>query len=421
MTWKKNAMTPSREEQFCVYLHDRLVGHLHRRDDVTRFVFASDYWSDPNRPVLGLRFEENPRERHRANLRLPPWFSNLLPEGRLRDWIADAGNISVKREMELLAQVGHDLPGAVRVLPSVQVVPVDLSEDDANNTLPSAAQAGLWSFSLAGVGLKFSMLAQGDRLVVPGVGEGGDWILKMPDPNYPSVPHNELAMMTLAGAVGIEVPEVRLIHREQFVGLPNRVWSKEEYAYAVRRFDRGPGRAAIHIEDMAQVRGVYPDADGRLPGKYSGSFETIGAFVYRGHDTSALREFARRLAFNVLIGNGDAHLKNWSLIYRDPRIPTLAPAYDLVATFVYRPPELGPENMGLRFGRSRRFEDVRLGTFDALDRRLAVKAELADVVRTLVGRVLDEWPKAASILADLPDLCSSIERLVKTRADQLFR
>jgi serine/threonine-protein kinase HipA len=227
-------------------------------------------------------------------------------------------------------------------------------------------------------------------------------------------------MMTLAGAVGIEVPEVRLLHRDQFVGLPDRVWSKEEYAYAVRRFDRGPGRAAIHIEDMAQVRGVYPDADGNTPGKYSGSFETIGAFLYRSRDTFALQELARRLAFNVLIGNGDAHLKNWSLIYRDPRVPALAPAYDLVATFVYRPPELGPEDMGLRFGRSRRFEDVRLSTFDALDRKLGAKAELADVARTLIGRVLDELPKAASLLANRPDLYPSIQRLVSERAAQLL-
>jgi serine/threonine-protein kinase HipA len=245
-------MTPSREEQFCVYLHDRPVGRLYRREDVTRFVFADDYWSDPNRAVLGLRFEEDPQARHRAKMRLPPWFSNLLPEGRLRDWIADAGGISVKREMELLAQVGHDLPGAVRVLPSEPVVSVDLSGDDVVNASSGSAPAGLWSFSLAGVGLKFSMLAQGDRLVIPGVGEGGDWILKMPDPSYPLVPYNELAMMTLAGAVGIEVPEIRLVHRDEFVGLPERVWSRQDYALAVRRFDRGPGREGIHIEDMAQ-------------------------------------------------------------------------------------------------------------------------------------------------------------------------
>lgn len=73
-------MTCQREEQFCVYLLDRLIGRLHRRDDVTRFVFEQGYWNDPARAVLGLRFEDNPSERHRSHMRLPPWFSNLLPE-----------------------------------------------------------------------------------------------------------------------------------------------------------------------------------------------------------------------------------------------------------------------------------------------------------------------------------------------------
>ncbi len=413
-------MTALREEQFCVYLDEQLVGHLHRRDDFTRFAFAEDYWSAPNRPVLGLRFEENPHARHQAKMRLPPWFSNLLPEGRLRDWIASARHTSVRREMELLAHVGHDLPGAVRVLPSSHLVPVDLSGVDPADAAPGDAPTGLWSFSLAGVGLKFSMLAQGDRLTVPGVGEGGDWILKLPDPVHPKVPHNELAMMMLAGAVGIEVPEARLVHRELVAALPDRVWpGGEEFAYAVRRFDRGPRRERIHIEDMAQVRGFYPDPD-RSQGKYSGSFETIGALVYRNRDTEALREFARRLAFNVLIGNGDAHLKNWSLIYRDARTPTLAPAYDLVATFVYRPPGQGPEDMGLRFGRSRRFEDVHIGNFADLDRRLGAKADLAEVALTLVNRVLAQWPIAAGLLADRPELCHPIERMIRERAAQLL-
>ena len=59
-------MTHSSEEQFCVYLYDRLVGRLHRRYDLTRFVFEDRYWDDPNRAVLGLRFEENPRARHQS-------------------------------------------------------------------------------------------------------------------------------------------------------------------------------------------------------------------------------------------------------------------------------------------------------------------------------------------------------------------
>jgi len=409
-------MTLSREEQFCVYLHDKLVGRLHRRDDVTRFVFDEGYWNDPNRAVLGLRFEENSHARHRSNMRLPPWFSNLLPDGRLREWIAQARHTSIEREMELLAQVGHDLPGAVRVLTADQILPVEIDYGSGLSTEQSRATDSLWSFSLAGVGLKFSMLARGDRLVIPSRGEGGDWIVKLPDPIYPDVPWNELAMMTLAKAVGIDVPEVRLLHRDQIDPLPERVWSGcENHAFAVKRFDRGPGRELIHIEDMAQVRGFYPDA------KYSGTFETVGALVYRQRDINALREFARRLAFNIIIGNGDAHLKSWSLIYLDSRTPTLAPAYDLVATFVYRPSSEGVEDIALSFGRSKRFEDMRISSFDRLDEKLGAKAELGDVARMLVDRVLSEWPRAAALLEGHPELCRRIELFVKERSRQLIR
>ncbi|MDS4069118.1 MAG: type II toxin-antitoxin system HipA family toxin [Candidatus Competibacter sp.] len=408
-------MTRSSEEQFCVYLYDRLVGRLHRRDDVTRFVFEEGYWDDPNRPVLGLRFENNPRERHRSHMRLPSWFSNLLPEGRLRQWIAQARRSSIEREMELLAQVGHDLPGAVRVLATDEMVPVDLGDGGDSNGRRGSSMDSLWSFSLAGVGLKFSMLARGDRLVIPARGERGDWIAKLPDPAYPGVPQNELAMMTLAKAVGIDVPEIRLVHRDEMEPLPERVWSGQDRLFAVKRFDRGPGRKLIHIEDMAQVRGFYPDA------KYTGNFETVGALVYRNHDIEALREFARRLAFNILIGNGDAHLKNWSLIYRDPRVPTLAPAYDLVATFVYRPSVEGPEEMALRFGQSKRFEDVRISTFARLDEKLGSKAGLGDTVGVLADRVVAEWPRAAALLEGHPELCRRIEQFIEKRANQFVR
>jgi serine/threonine-protein kinase HipA len=75
--------------------------------------------------VLGLLFEQDPLRTHAAALRLPPWFSNLLPEGLLREWIAADRGVSADREMELLAQVGHDLPGAVRVLPAPSPPPLD--------------------------------------------------------------------------------------------------------------------------------------------------------------------------------------------------------------------------------------------------------------------------------------------------------
>jgi serine/threonine-protein kinase HipA len=102
------------ERRHAVWLHRHRVGTLHQRGDHTRFVLAPDYLADAERPVLGLLFEQDLHARHAA-ARLPCWFSNLLPEGRLRDWIAADRGVSPHQEMELLAQVGHDLPGAVRI------------------------------------------------------------------------------------------------------------------------------------------------------------------------------------------------------------------------------------------------------------------------------------------------------------------
>jgi serine/threonine-protein kinase HipA len=160
------------------------------------------------------------------------------------------------------------------------------------------------------------------------------------------------------------------------------VWGQEDLAYAIERFDRTPERRLIHIEDFAQVRGFYPES------KYKGTFETLAALIYRGRDESSLREFARRLTFNTLIGNGDAHLKNWSLIYRDPRRPVLSPAYDFVATFVYQPQD-HTEDLGLAFNGSKSFEAVGPTAFARLERKLKVDAGLAEVSSECARRTLE--------------------------------
>ncbi len=403
-----------------VWLHDRHVGTIGQRGDYTWFRLSDAYRSDPERPVFGLLFEQDLAAPHQSALRLPPWFSNLLPEGALRTWIAADRDVSADREMELLAQVGHDLPGAVQVLPTDETpTPPESREQDA--AAPAAGRTAgdrdPWRFSLAGVALKFSMRAREDRLTLPAGGQGGDWIVKLPDPEHEGVPRNEHTMMSLAGAVGIEVPAVRLVHRDELDGLPADVWpGREEWAYAVRRFDRDNHRRPVHIEDLAQVRGWYPQQ------KYHGGLETVAALVYRGRDLPALREFARRLAFNVLVGNGDAHLKNWSLIYRNPRVPTLSPAYDLVATEPYAPPSEGPEDLGLRFGKSKRFGDVHLAGFARLERKLnATGADLVGVVTDLVEQVRQCWPDHAARLEDLPAVRTAVGESIRERSVSLLR
>lgn len=401
------------ERHYGVWLRDLRVGTLTQRGDHTRFTMATSHLDDDSRPVLGLVFEQDVGARYAAALRLPPWFSNLLPEGRLRDWIAHERGVSAHREMELLAQVGHDLPGAIRIRPvaAAKICSVDDWSADVHSPPRTEDGTALWRFSLAGVALKFSMLAEHDRLTLPASGVGGDWIVKLPDRVYPDVPRNEFTMMSLAGAVGIDVPEVRMVHRDEVVGLPPGVWpDHEEWAYAVRRFDRDDRRGLIHIEDLAQVRDIYPDD------KYRGNFETVGSLIYRGRDVASLREYARRLVFSILISSGDAHLKNWSLIYRDPRVPTLAPAYDLVSTRYYMGAD---EEFGLRFGGTKRYERIRLSAFDRLEHRIDSDAGLADVGRALIEATVSHWPDRSDAVRSSDGLRRDIDASIKQRAASL--
>jgi serine/threonine-protein kinase HipA len=367
-----------------VFLGSSRVGTLLQRGDVARFVFVEGYWDDPDRPVLGAWFEDDPRRSPQAALRLPPWFSNLLPEGPLRTWIARDQGVNVERELQLLLRIGDDLPGAVRV--------IDLGREEFPADLLNSVAEGRplnrtpYKFSLAGVGLKFSMLRQGDRLTVPSSGTLGNWIVKFPDAVHPRVPENEFETMSMARSVGIEVPSIKLVHRDELPGVPAVMWpNKEEWSFSIERFDRPGGASRIHIEDFAQVRGFYPDE------KYNGSLETVVSLAYRGHDLRSFEEAIRRVVFNLLVGNGDAHLKNWSLIYSDTKSASLSPAYDLVSTAGYYGPE-APEDLGLKFGGTRRFERVGRAQFERLGSILGIpQRAVFDVVEETIERFRHEW------------------------------
>lgn len=375
------------EAAHAVLLQGKRVGTILQRGDVARFIFDDGYWEDPDRNVLGLWFEDNPRQSPQATLRLPTWFSNLLPEGQLREWIARDQHVSSDRELQLLLRIGHDLPGAVEVLQDEDFsrFSVDLLSE-ASPISDRGEQASPWKFSLAGVGLKFSMLRQGDRLTIPAANEIGDWIVKFPDAYFRQVPQNEYATMRLAKRLGIDVPDIKLVHRDNLPPLPDVVWpTTEDWAFAVSRFDRSADGRRIHIEDFAQVRGFYS------ANKYSGSFETIAALAYRSKDRRSLREFVRRTVFNLFMGNGDAHLKNWSMIYTDGRIPAISPAYDLVSTAPYSS-ESEPENFGLKFGGTKSFSRIRRSAFVRMQSALGAASEdVLDVVDDTIEKFSGEW------------------------------
>ena len=378
------------EAVYAVLLHGEPVGAIHRRDAFTKFVFDQDYWDRPDRGVLGRWFEDHPRKQPwAANGGVPTWFSNLLPEGRLRELIAREQGMSARREIDLLVRIGGDLPGAVQVVPDPGAHFDEGFEAAADGPVNVPGPSGRLRFSLAGVGLKFSMRQEGDRLVLPAHGKGGDWIVKTPDGSYPGLVANEAAVMRLASDVGIEVPEFHVRHRDQVDELGEGAWpSDEDEAYVVRRFDRrAEGR--VHIEDFAQVLG----RSGVGEGKYRSTVETVAAIAYRGRDRASLREMVRRSVFNLLVGNGDAHLKNWSLIYPDRKIARLSPAYDLVCTAVYP----NQADLGLPFFGTARISEISRDYFARLQASLKVEGgDVLDVVDETIERFSETWAAGAA-------------------------
>ena len=377
------------EAVYAVLLHGEHVGAIHRRDAFTKFVFDRDYWDRPDRAVLGRWFEDHPRKQPRARNWVPAWFSNLLPEGRLRELIACEQGVDTNREIDLLVRIGGDLPGAVQVVPDPSAHLDESFEVAADGPVNVPEPSGRLRFSLAGVGLKFSMRQEGDRLVLPAHGKGGDWIVKTPDGSYPGLVANEAAVMRLASDVGIEVPEVYVRHRDQVDELEEGAWpSDEDEAYVVRRFDRrAEGR--VHIEDFAQVLGRF----GLGEGKYRSAVEAVAAIAYRGRDHASLREMVRRTVFNLFVGNGDAHLKNWSLIYPDRKIARLSPAYDLVCTAVYP----HQADLGLPFFGTARLSEISRDHFARLQAGLNVDDDdVLDVVDEMIERFCQAWAAGAA-------------------------
>ena len=393
-------------ETLDVFLNDRKVGVIAGLGgDRALFSFDDTYADDPARPTLGLSFKDGfgdlIRDQKRTQTRLSPFFSNLLPEGPLRDYLAERAGVKRVREFYLLWALGLDLSGAVSVRGPDGANPWTADEEPP----PGENHAGLhpMRFSLAGVQLKFSALANASGgLTIPVSGEGGDWIAKLPSIRFAGVAENEFSMMTLAGLVGIDTPRVQFLHLDQLGGLPADVGRLEGGVFAVRRFDRPDGGGRIHTEDFAQVFGVYPDE------KYdNATYRRIAKVLWIETGETGITEFVRRLVFNALIGNADMHLKNWSLIYRDGVTPALSPAYDLVSTTAYLP----DDKAALKVATSARWTDfgeeelLHMADKAGLPRRLT----LATARRT-VEAFRETWVRERSHLPLPAGVADAIER-----------
>lgn len=374
--------------QLRVLLNDIPVGRLTLNDGaMCSFHLFEAYRALFPRPVLGQLFEDDLITHHRARTRLPCWFSNLLPEGALRQLIEQQAGGS---EFDLLVRLGQDLPGAVRVEEGVAIGAEDDSGEviDAHD-LPLAATEDAWHFSLAGVQLKFSANRADRGMTIPVSGQGGDWILKLPDPRFANVPANEYATMRWAQASGIDIPEIDLVDLSLVSGLPQSgIPRNESQAFVIRRFDRPSTGQRVHMEDFAQILDLYPNEKYRRF-----NYETIARVTFELAGRTALKRFVTRLVFMLASGNGDAHHKNWTLLYPDGFSAELSPAYDLVSTIQYYP----HDGLALNLGGSKQWTDKRIETFQRMARKIGFEErEMVEWVIESVAAVRAAWSGASA-------------------------
>ena len=208
-------------------------------------------------------------------------------------------------------------PGCLRTLFGVTWVP-EIKFTIEN--LPDKVSQTAGRMSISGVQIKASVMLDEQSKELKIVPQGGTYILKPEPAEYPELPQNENFCMNLAEALKLRVPPHGLLRM-----------ADGKLCYVIKRFDRTADGGKIHKEDMAQIMGLSPDT------KYTGSLEAVGKVIKEnsGNTYNELYEFFQRVVFSFAIGNGDMHLKNWSLIRPLASPAMLAPCYDMVCSKMY--------------------------------------------------------------------------------------
>ncbi len=365
------------------------VGELVRSSEgMTEFHVDEAYISMSGRPILSSSLVRIGDEevtirllRDSTHLKggrgIPAWFENLLPEGALRAHMESSGRM---HDFDMLRKVGRDLPGAVVV-----------TDESSTSSYPDSTPD--LRFSLAGVQIKTSMVRTTDGFEMLERGTDGDTVVKLPSPKLPSLPEVEFSTMRLAASVGVDTAFVELVPLDRLEGIPDEFFEQHSGpALAVERFDRTAEGDRIHSEDFNQILGVSADR------KYAAASDEIvlklaGMF---GSGEACFLQACRRAAVNILAGNTDAHLKNWSIWYPDRSSGRLSPAYDIVAGAVYD----HSDEMALRFRRTRNAAIMDVYRFE----RAAAFAGFSpsDVISEIgmvVEKAADTW---GSLLRELP-------------------
>lgn len=354
---------------------------------------AADIFSNPFHPAL-----------YNTGGKLPPFFAGLLPESDLRQRLeATRHNPEDRDDFGVLAAAGQDLPGAVVVQPPADAhsIPehartfgVTGGAGNLEMSVTEGAAEGAASISGVQNKLALSTVHKGKRYTMPGHGKLSDVIAKLPAKNDDSQIFNEYVAMQLAKAAGVNVASCEPMNLSviEIDGLQAIAGTATSFL-AVERYDR-QGNERIHAEDACQMLGRMPAAKYGKEEQFGLLLNLLDALSPRG--VRDVREFFMRQAVNTLIGNSDAHLKNFSVLYADKVHPQLTPAYDIVCVAAL--PGFSAYGMNVAVDRMQRAQT--LDTYTELAKAAGIAQRIATAaVKAAVSAAQDTWPK---MLDELP-------------------
>lgn len=410
-----------------VWWDGREVGVLSLdRHGEMRFTYDESWLAD--KAALPVSFSLPKRQQPFSRREARPFFEGLLPEEEQREAIAAALGISKGNEFRLLESLGGEVAGALTLWPIGETLPntpdakanTPLSDTDLVallDRLPKrpllAGERGL-RLSLAGAQSKLPVVLVDDQIALPASGQPTTHILKPPIARFDSTMENEAFAMQLAAKLGLDVAAV------EFRAAAGRPY------LLVERYDRvvdsnGQVRR-LHQEDFCQALGIFTERKYATEGgpTFQNSFDLVRRACTR--PAVELLKLLDAAIIQVLIGNADAHGKNYSLLHQDGGI-VLAPLYDLLCTVAY--PDLSP-TFAMKIARRGTLADLRPGDWDSfakeaglappfVRRRVAEFAALASECRIQVIEELKQSPANERALHSYGDRIEQrSERLAKT-------
>lgn len=398
-----------------VYLHGRHVGELRGSGLRLSFQYDREILAEYGAGSILLSLSMPVRRTEIRGPEVYTFFNGLLPEGQVRAHLAKDHGLSAPDALGLLTVLGGDCAGAVQVLPPGTTPErpgplVPLSREQVIGVVESLPTWDLpddflITASLGGVQSKVLLSRQENGWAWPGRGAVSTHIIK-PEPLDSPIPlllESEDWALRLAAAAGLSAARA---HLEKF---------GDRQAIVVERFDRAPDGARVHQEDFTQALALGSEAkyEGTAapPSRLTRIAET--AAPHARDEEEFRRSLLRAITFNTLIGNGDAHSKNYSLTLLDGGEVRFAPLYDVAPTLLLYPPS---NNAGHTVGGQVRLTYITLehlvkeGTawgMDPDDARRTVASTVASVA---------EAAESTPVMSELDFL----RKLIPTRAEQLL-